>query len=264
MNFKKYFTDALLGNEKHIKDFGGFLLDTKIADCVDELLIMHASFVDRLGLPEDETKKLKDLHEALMPFGLNYWLAYITKGEDNYPFSVRIVKAGRDPEPSSQALDFEEIESITKALRFFLDYKDILAEPDEPTEFNEVLNSLRMAELMTAEASNCNSGSGFSQGNNEINAERKITELKKRAAKLLGGRIYKHQPRDQRPRFIYDRSARHLYGCQVFTKKNALCPKQKQESTRQWKFYLDELDILEAFIEHDEEILRELRAEHGE
>lgn len=273
MNFKKYFADALfegLNNKERFKRFCDFLLEEKIADGLSELTVIHASFIDMLGLPEDETRKLKELHEALLPFGLNYKLTYIKKSGSNYPLSVNIVKASREPEPTSQTLDFEEIEGATKMLRFILSYKDILAETDEPTEFNELLAQLRTAELMAAKVSGQSSNMDSSRGNDEAGSdiERKIAELNVRAKMLLGGTVYGdgecYRTRRENSYYIYGRSPKHLYGKQVFTKKNVLDPGHRIVYSREWKFYPNELDILEAFIEHDEEILRNLKAQHTE
>lgn len=275
MDFKKYFTDALLGgpdSDERIKSFHNFLLDTKIADDVNELLIMSATLIDVLVLSEDEVKRLKEFHKALMPFGLNCRVTYIKKGENNYPLSATIVKAGKDPEPSSRALSIDEVVGATKMLHFIVAYKDVLMESDEPTEFNELLGTLRTEELMAMRASNQKSDLNYSQSSGETEPDadikHRIAELNERAKKLLGGNVHgdgeEIRFKKGNSYYIYERSPKHLYGSQVFTKKNVFDPDHRIRYSRQWVFYPNELDILEAFIKHDEEILRNLKAQHDE
>jgi len=271
MRFQDFFTDMLhrdANSESRIKSFHYFLLKENIVDSVDTTFVLHSSILDTLNLPEDEVKMLKELHGAVIPFGLSYELTYIKKDGIAYPLSVRIVDANKDPMSSSQVLTFDEIGGVIKILQFALAHKSTATEAGGTTPFGELLAKLQTAELADLKTSDQSSDANNSQNEDNSDIERRIAELNIRAKKLLDGKVfgdgecYRHKRKSSY--YVYDRSPKHLYGSQVFTKKNALDPNHKIECSRQWKFYLNEIGDLEAFIEHDEKILHKLKEQHGE
>ncbi len=132
-------------------------------ECVDESLVIHASFIDLLCLTESETARLKELHEVLIPFGLNCRVTCIGKDGERHPPEVEIVKVTEESDVCSQVLSFDEIRGATKLLRFISDYRGVLAESgDAPTAFSELLARLRAVELTTTKA-NLDLGARFSQ-----------------------------------------------------------------------------------------------------
>lgn len=154
--------------------------------CVDELLVIHASLIDLLDLTEDETATLKELHEALILFGLNCRVTRTEKGGKRYPPEVEIVKVAEGSDVSSQVLSFDEIGGATKLLRFISDYRGVLVEAgDAPTAFSELLAGLRAVELTNTKA-NLDLGARFSQICAEIDAkiDAEIEAEQEKTAKL--------------------------------------------------------------------------------